>query len=254
MSEELVIKILDTLKVIGPSVILPIVILWLTNRNTRKNRKMDQIFELEKLEKNKSLEVDYSMEANRKKHQIVVHSSLIKILFEVQKLHISLSGKCADFDCIDTAVNVFQKKFSEEQAQIAEFQIYLSSNITNRLYKFYSLLGELLVELKEIKDSKNFEIAIASVYNYSVQLAEEVIEIQEELVKKRKDLKEEFDGLKIPNFTNCCGQEPPKEIQEEYERVTKKKIAITQKLNELPLELENELVLEKENVNGKSKL
>ena len=243
MSEELIIQILDTLKIIGPSLILPIAILWLTNRNSRKNRENEQKFELDKLEKSKALEIDYSFEANRKKHEVVVHSALIKILFEVQKLHISLSGKCVDFDCINEAVNEFQSQFSKQQSEIAEFQIYLSSNITNRLYKFYSLLGELLVELKEIKDNKQFEIAIASVYNYSVRLAEEIIEIQDELVKKRNDLKEEFDALKVPYFKSCCGEEPPKEIKEEYERIRRKKMAVSKELEALPEEIKNQLTL-----------
>lgn len=241
MSEELTINIIEALKAIGPSVILPIAILWLTNRNSRRNRESEQKFELEKLEKSKTLEIDYSLEANRKKHEVIVHSALIKILFEVQKLHISLSGKCVDFDCIDNAVSDFQSQFSERQSQIAEFQIYLSSNITNRLYKFYSLLGELLIELKEIKDDKESEIAIASVYNYSVRLAEEIIEIQDELVKKRNDLKEKFDALEVPYFKNCCGEKPPKEIREKYERIRSKKMAVSEELETLPEEIKNEL-------------
>jgi hypothetical protein len=183
------------------------------------------------------------LEANRKKHEIVVHSSLVKILFEVQKLHISLSGSCVDFNCIDKAVTDFQNKFSEIQGQISEYQIYLSSNITNRLYKFYSLLGELLVELKELKDEKQFEIAIASVYNYSVKLATEILEIQDELVKKRQDLKENFNSLKVPYFRTCCGQEPPKEIKEAYERIRKKKMAIAEQIASLPDEIETKFQL-----------
>ncbi len=245
MSDEVIIQILDTLKLVAPSVLLPIFILWLTNRNARKNRESEQEFELKKLEKNKVLDIEYDIEASRKKHHIVVHSSLIKILFEVQKLHISLSGNCVDINCIDDSVKEFQNQFSEQQSKISEFQIYLSSNITNRLYKFYSLLGELLVELKEIKDSKQYTIAIASVYNYSVQLAEEIIEIQDELVKKRKDLKEEFNSLEIPYFKGCCGQEPPENIRKEYESVRNKKMALSSQLDDLPLEINNKFEIKK---------
>ena len=174
MNQEIIIAAIDALKIIGPSVILPIFILWMTNRNARKNREIEQEFELKKLQKNKELDVDYSIELNRKKHHIIVHSALVNILFDIQKLHISLSGHCSDVSCIDDAMKEFQNKFTEQQAKISEYQIFLSSNITNRLYKFYSLLGELAVELREIKESKQFEIAIASVYNYSVRLAEEI--------------------------------------------------------------------------------
>ncbi|MBK7339686.1 MAG: hypothetical protein IPQ10_08730 [Saprospiraceae bacterium] len=244
MNQEIIIAAIDALKIIGPSVILPIFILWMTNRNARKNREIEQEFELKKLQKNKELDVDYSIELNRKKHHIIVHSALVNILFDIQKLHISLSGHCSDVSCIDDAMKEFQNKFTEQQAKISEYQIFLSSNITNRLYKFYSLLGELAVELREIKESKQFEIAIASVYNYSVRLAEEIIYIQNEILAKRKELNSDFNTLELPYFRSCCGQEPPDNIKQQYENIRKKKMAIASALDKLPLELP--VVLEKE--------
>ena len=244
MSEELIIEILSALKIIGPSVILPIMILWITNRNARKQKEKDQEFELKKLKASKELDTSSELSLKRKSHENVLHSALIKILFQVQKLHISLSGKCVDYTCIDNAVDEFQNEFTKQQALISQNQIYLNSFITNRLYKFYNLLGELLVELKEIRDSNQFEIAIASVYNYSIHLAEEIIEIQENLASKRKELKNQFNKLKVPYFKSCCGQEPPPEIKEQYERIRKKKMAIAKELDNLPNEIEQKLELE----------
>lgn len=97
MSEELVKNILDTIKIIGPGVILPIFILWLTGRQSRKNKALDNEFELMKLTDSRKIDQSFQTEAERKNHEKTVHSCLIKILFEIQNLHISLSGGCVDF-------------------------------------------------------------------------------------------------------------------------------------------------------------
>jgi len=244
MSEQIIIELISTLKIVGPGVILPIIILFQTNRNARKQKTNDHEFELKKLRTSRELDTSSNLATKRKQHENVMHSALINILFQVQKLHISLSGHCVDFNCIDTAVDEFQKEFTKQQALISTNQIFLNSYITNRLYKFYNLLGELLVELKEIRDSNQYEIAIASVYNYSIQLAEEIIEIQQDLSTKRKELRNQFNKLEIPYFKSCCGQEPPPRIKKQYEKIRNKKMAILAEIEDLPDTFKQQLTLD----------
>ncbi len=80
-------------KIVAPSIVLPIFILWLTNQNARKTKIADQEFELKKIESSKIIDDKFTIENQKKNHEIIVHSSLIKILFEIQKLHVTLSGK-----------------------------------------------------------------------------------------------------------------------------------------------------------------
>ncbi len=53
----------------------------------------DQEFELKKIESSKIIDDKFTTENQKKNHEIIIYSSLIKILFEIQKRHITLSGK-----------------------------------------------------------------------------------------------------------------------------------------------------------------
>ena len=216
MSETLANNILDTIKLIGPAVILPICILWLTNRQTRKNKALDNEFELSKLTESRKIDQSFNIDNEKKNHEKTVHSCLVKILFEIQNLHISLSGNCVDFKCVNDALKEFRDSFKKYQHIISENQIYLSSKVTNHLYSFYNLLAELLTELKDIQDQKNYDIAIVSVNEYSGQLANEIIEIQDLFIKQREDLAAEFNKIELTEFSKCCGYQPSKELRDKY--------------------------------------
>jgi len=206
----------DFLKIFGPSVMLPIIILWLAGRQSRKIKKLETDFEISKIFETKSLERKFSTDFEKKEHEKVVHASLIKILFEVQTLHIGLSGNCVDFKCIEDATKNFKEAFSKYQSIISDNQIYLSSKVTNSLYRFYKTLGQLMIELKEIQEKKYFDIAIVAVYDYSQLLADEILSIQESFIKQRSDLTAEFNKIELTDFKACCGAQPPEEQRQKY--------------------------------------
>lgn len=141
------------------ALLLPIVLLLITNRQSRKQKEMEQKFEVEKEKLREQLELGIDPENAKKIQENTVYSSLIKILFEVQKLHIELSGNCVDFKCLEKAVESFKTKFSQYQEIISENQLYLKPKVTNDLYDFYQTLGNLLIEIKEIESIKKYELA-----------------------------------------------------------------------------------------------
>lgn len=203
-------------KIFGPAVVLPILILWLTGIQNRKIKKLETQFELDKVRQTKELERSFSSDFDKNQHEKVVHSSLIKILFEVQTLHIALSGNCVDFKCIEEATRNFKEAFSKYQGIISDNQIYLSSSVTNNLYRFYKALGELMINLKEIQQNNYYDIAIVAVYDYSQILADEILNIQEAFVKHRAELNAEFNKIELTDFKACCGQQPPEEQRQKY--------------------------------------
>jgi hypothetical protein len=238
MTEETYLRTLEFLERFGSVVILPIAIVWLTQWWTKKQKKDDQNFEISKLKETKGIESEFQLESDKKNHEKIVHSSLLKILFQVQKLHISLSGSCVDTSCIDTAINDFNQSLNQHQSIISDNQIFLSSKTTNNLYRFYSLIGELLIELREIRDKKMFELAIVSVWEYSQRLADSIIDIQDEFVQKRKDLTEKFDKLEVPYFRSCCGHEPSPELKQKIEIIRNQKLELEKHINQLPNPIE----------------
>ncbi|GJQ07133.1 hypothetical protein CAPN010_12910 [Capnocytophaga cynodegmi] len=193
-------------------VLLPLLILGITSWQNIKLKKFD-------LEKEK-LVLGLDINSSTVKQEKIVYSSLIKILFEVQKLHIELSSKCLiDYSCISKSVEKFQVKFSEYQEIISDNQIYLKLKVTNELYGFYQELANLLIELKEIENKKKYDLAVVSVFLHSQVLASIILKIQKELSYIQKELKYEVKEEDMYKFIYCCGKEPNKEDIEEYKKM-----------------------------------
>lgn len=209
--------LLDMFKTVLPAVILPIVILAVTLRNTRKNKELDQKHEISKLKAAKDVEARFTVDEERRLHEKEVYASLLKILFEIQKLHIELSGNCVNYDCIDTAVSSFKESLTKYQTKISDNQIYLTAASTNLLYGFYKAIGELLIALKKVKDEGKFHLAIVCVHGYSQQLAIGILQLKfgfdPDIAERQSDeqLQKEYG-----NFISCCGMEPTMELVREY--------------------------------------
>jgi hypothetical protein len=80
----------------------------------------------------------------------------------------------------------------------------------------------LLVELQDLKRTGQLDLAIACVYDYAQQLADEIVEIQSLVVQHRKDLAVEFEKEQIKMTRYCCGVEPNPEVKARYELLKNK--------------------------------
>lgn len=191
--------------------LLPIILVWLNHKYNFKTKEKEQ--EL-------SRESRFSDE--QVSHEKVIHSSLVKILFEIQKLYISLSCDPEnEKDCISNAAKEFQACFAKYQGIISDNQIFLESKVVNELYRFYNIIGEILVELNQIRQTGQQDIARVCVYDRSQDLADLILNIQEIFINKRKNL---FGELKVirdemKNFKTCCGPPPPDELRDRYEKI-----------------------------------
>jgi len=83
-------------------VILSFGILWLTNRSNRKLKEVE-----------KNVELKYKTKDDLREQEKKVYSSLSKILFDVQQLHVSLSGPCVDANCIVDSLKKFDTSVSK---------------------------------------------------------------------------------------------------------------------------------------------
>ncbi|WKZ76148.1 MAG: hypothetical protein QY303_05350 [Vicingaceae bacterium] len=194
--------------IILTGVLLPLGILWLTNRNNRQ---------LKRIEKN--LELQFKTKDDIREQEKRVYSSLSKILFDVQQLHVSLSGTCVDTSCIIDALKKFDNSVSKCHSDIADNMLYLSSESINLIYDFYNTIGQLKIQLQELDRQKEYNLANVTVYYSAQNLADTLIQIQELFISQRSDLKVQFDKLSQEKMRYCCGQEPPKELKEKYEQV-----------------------------------
>lgn len=188
--------------------LLPFGILFLTNRN---NRKMKQI--------EKNLDLQYKSKEDIRSQEKKVYASLSKILFDVQQLHVSLSGTCVDTNCIVDSLKRFDQSVSRCHDEIADNMLYLSSTAINLIYQFYSKIGELKIQLQELDKRKEYDMAHVTVYYSSPQLADSLIDIQDLFTSQRSDLKVQFNRAHQQMMRYCCGDEPPAELKKRYEEL-----------------------------------
>jgi hypothetical protein len=191
--------------------LLPIALVWLNNHYNFKSKN-----------KEKELDIKYNSKEEIRNQEKSVYASLSKILFDVQQLHVSLSGTCIDENCINNSVSKFDESVTRYHEEISNNLLYMASEVIDDIYRFYGKLSDLKISLKEFNDSKNFEMAHVLVYHYSSELAEILIDIQDRLLKRRSDLDIEFDRTKQEMMKYCCGRKPPKELLLKFEELQSK--------------------------------
>jgi uncharacterized membrane-anchored protein YhcB (DUF1043 family) len=184
---------------------LPLGILWLTNRHSRKQKEAD-----------KSLENKFNTREGQRHQEQIVYSSLSKILFDVQQLHSTLSATFSNDGYIADAIKKFDGSVAKYHGDISNNMLYLSSPVINLIYKFYNQVNELKRELTELNEVKAFDVASVSVYNSSQGLAETVIQVQELFIKELSILKVHFDKTQQEMMKNFCGSPPPDTLMEKY--------------------------------------
>lgn len=150
------------------ALLLPLFMLWLNNRHQRKMKELE-----------KELDVKYSSTEDLRLQEKRVYASLSKILFDVQQLYVALSGSCVDKDCINNAVKRFDESITKYHDQISDNLLYLSSEVINKIYTFYNQVSDLKIDLMELNDNNNFEMAHVCVFQSSENLANTVIDLQE---------------------------------------------------------------------------
>ncbi len=196
------------LNILLTGVMLPMGILWMTNRYNKKMRETEKTIDL----KNNSKE-------DLREQKKMVYSSLSKILFDIQQLHATLSGTCNDPDCITNAVKKFDESVSKYHGVISNNMLYLSSSAINQVYTFYRQISQMKTELAEINELKSFEMAKVSVFYSAQALANTVIEVQEIFVKERSDLKVQFDRTQQEMMKQFCGAPPNVAYKKRYEQL-----------------------------------
>jgi hypothetical protein len=203
------------LNIFFTGLMLPLGILWLTNRHSRKQRESE-----------KSTENRFNTREGQRHQERIVYSSLSKILFDIQQLHGSLSGKLIDSNIISNAVKKFDESVSKYHGDISNNMLYLSSPVINLIYKFYTQISELKSELRELNERKAFDLAAVSVYYFSQDLAETVIQVQELFVKELSILKVHFDKTEQEMMKHFCGLPPGESLKNKYDQFKKTLVAI----------------------------
>ena len=201
------------------AVLVPVVILWLTNRNNRKIKDMEHNHAIEMEKQKKDIELANKNKSTKREYENTVHACLVKILFAVQQLHVDLSRDCSQIEVTNQASEKFSSTLNEYQQKIADNQISLSAKNNTSIYTFYQLLSEMLIELKSLCANNNGDLAQVSVYEHAKRLADEVITLQENILRERKELAADFDRAQLEKMRHCCGSQPSPELLARYNRL-----------------------------------
>jgi hypothetical protein len=196
------------LSILFTGVLLPLGILWLTNRHNRKQKESE-----------KSLDIKYNSKEDLRHQKRMIYASLSKILFDLQQLHTSLSDTATDSDSIINAIKRFEVSISKYHGDISNNMLYLSSPVINLIYQFYSQINELKIELRELSLLKETDMARISVFYYSQDMADTLIEVQEVFVRERIDFKVQFDKAEQGMMKKSFGPLPAGAVKEKYEQI-----------------------------------
>ena len=194
------------LSILLTGVLLPLGILWLTNRHSRKQKETES-----------SQEVKYNSRVNLRHQEKIIYASFSKILFDVQQLHTFLSGIVIDSDIISTSMKKFDESVAKYHGDISGNMLYLSSPAINLIYKFYTQLSEMKIEIREINLRKAFDMAPISVYYFSQLLASTAVDVQEIFVNERSDVKIQFDKTQQEMMQIFCGNPPSQMLKNKYD-------------------------------------
>jgi hypothetical protein len=181
------------LSILFTGVLLPLGILWLTNRHNRKQKESE-----------KSLDIKYNSKEDLRHQKRMIYASLSKILFDLQQLH---------------TVKRFEGSVSKYHGDISNNMLYLSSPVINLIYQFYSQINELKIELRELSLLKETDMARISVFYYSQDMADTLIEVQEVFVRERIDFKVQFDKAEQGMMKKSFGPLPAGAVKEKYEQI-----------------------------------
>ncbi len=121
------------LTILITGLLLPIGLVYINNRNNKKMKELE-----------KELDIKFSNKEDIRQQEKIVYASLSKVLFDVQQLHVSLSGSCFDQNCITNALQKFDTSISKYHEEISNNMLCMSSEVINLIYKFYKDIGELL--------------------------------------------------------------------------------------------------------------
>ena len=222
MNHETLTLLLDKnpglLNILLTGVMLPIGILWLTNRYNRKMRESEMTIDMRTHSKE-------DLRAQKK----MVYASLSKILFDIQELYSSLNAESQDDVGLAEAIKEFDESIASYHQVISDNMLYLSSSIINHIYTFYRQIGEMKLGLKEMSEHKAYDMVPISLYYSSQSLADTVIGVQEIFVKERSDLKIPFDRTQQLMMKNFCGSPPSDALKKKYELI-KQSLALSHQL------------------------
>lgn len=172
--------------------LVPTAVLFLSNRHQKDLKRLE-----------KELENKGDHEKTDRKQEDLAYGALIKILFGVQRLYTELSLPKCDPDCIDQSLSRFKENLLENQGKISDNQLYLEPVLIELIYKFYSFLADLEIELRSLSDCTK-DIQVACVSSNATKLADVVVEFHEKLLLKRNP-RAVAEVYKMPYFKGCCG-------------------------------------------------
>lgn len=206
-------RVIDLAEVLASPVILPIALIWLTHRFSRKQAEAAAAAALqdeEARERRKRETSDDDSLLDRHKRLIAV---LYQLLSDVQLRHVR--AQCSDLDeneCVGLDNDEFQARIQAAQEQLSAEYLFVGSAVINRLYEFISELTEMMVTLQRLKlsdESDKRVLETTAIFETAERAADILTSLQQDLVSQQETrFKSEFEPEAVPQVRNCCGQPP----------------------------------------------
>ncbi len=205
--------------VVVSSFLLPVIILFLNNRQTQKIKEIESESSLKKLQEEKDVARKHDFIKRQEEDESAVYGALVNMLFDVQKLYIDLSVDCSNGQCVTDALKKFEKSLEKNHKAISTRLVRLPSVITGIVYGFYQKIGSLIIELKQIQQSKAPELCYVCVFNHGTVIADDIIELHKVISTQYDNLKKVFNETHLRSVRGCCGTPPSDDLKRKYDEL-----------------------------------
>jgi len=214
-------QIIDLLEVIGPVLLLPIGILWLTNRHTRSLSREEHERRLEADSANRLANVkdsDSSSLLDRNKRVIAAMYQLLTVL-QLRHVQAQCVGTTDPSSCMGIDNSGLQEAIVDAQEIFSSEFLFIGSKMIDQIYTLLARITELMVDLVELEASDAMEKASIEqvlIYEAAESCADVIAAVHESLVAeqikankgRRELLVREFSAKQIDNMRGCCGVTP----------------------------------------------
>ena len=202
----------NVLSLIVTAFLLPVVIVWLNNRQARNLKKIESECAQEKEEREKRTR-DTDL---RRDKESFVYGALLQILFCVQSLHAKLSSVRPESanDFAEAAFKDLEDEIRLRQRGISEAQATIRPELIPYIYEVYAAITELQLELRTLlSDSGGYDALLPCVVTYSQRISGDVVKYHEKIMR---DIRPEMIEA-ARSIMRCCGRQPTVDEMRAYE-------------------------------------
>jgi len=213
--------------VIIASVVTPILVLGVTLWNQRRVKQI----EIDGYRVKAEADLAAKRQHDQRESMAKVLGCLVSVINEVQQFQIRASISCVSPEKSNECIERFSAVIAKKQECIAELQLYIDTDVTEIVYRFFQNLGDMMVELRQLSEARRCDLSLVAIKSYHNKMVDDALACQEKIRQKRNDIIAKYNSLEAGAMRKCCGRTPTPKEASDYR-------AIIDQMNNMPTDVD----------------